>query len=217
MWQVIDEERAGLADLLAALTPRQWACPSLCAGWTVREVAAHLSLGPRMGYRAVLVEAARARGSFNRMIDNTAKREAARAVGDLVAELRGASGSRHLAPGQKLTDAMMDVLVHGQDIALPVGIDRAMPLQAARAAAEHTWRMGFPFHARKRLRGFQLSATDVDWSAGEGVRIEGTIAALLLLASGRPAVLHRLTGPGAEILRARTPADGTSRSGSGPP
>jgi uncharacterized protein (TIGR03083 family) len=215
MWQVVDDERAGLAGLLAGLTAREWACPSLCEGWTVREVAAHLSLGPRMGTGAVLVEAVRARGSFNRMVDNTARREAARPTGDLVAEVRAASGSRHLAPGQKLADAMMDVLVHGQDIALPLGIDRTMPMQAARAAAEHTWRMGFPFHARKRLRGFQLSATDVDWSAGEGVRIEGTIAALLLLASGRPAALHRLTGPGAETLRARTPAAGTSRSGSG--
>jgi hypothetical protein len=71
--------------------------------------------------------------------------------------------------------------------------------------------MGFPFHARKRLRGFHLSATDIDWSVGEGTRIEGPIAALLLLVSGRPAALPQLTGPGISTLRTRTPADCTPR------
>ncbi|NGO15208.1 maleylpyruvate isomerase family mycothiol-dependent enzyme [Streptomyces sp. HC44] len=207
MWQVIDDERAGLADLLASLTEEQWTCPSLCEGWTVREVAAHLSSGPRARLVPILIEAVRARGSFNRMVDNTARREAARPPVELVAALQAASGSRHLAPGQKLAVVMMDVLVHGQDIAIPLGIDRPMPLEAARYSAEHTWRMGFPFRARKRLRGFRLVATDVPWSSGEGAEINGPIADLLLLVSGRHAALSRLTGPGAAVLRARALAD----------
>ncbi|MFE9651136.1 maleylpyruvate isomerase family mycothiol-dependent enzyme [Streptomyces sp. NPDC006365] len=207
MWQVIDDERAGLADLLASLTEEQWTCPSLCEGWTVREVAAHLSIGPRARLMPILIETVRARGNFNRLVDNTARREAARAPGELVTELRAVSGSRHLAPGQKLADAMMDVLVHGQDIAIPLGLDRPMPLEAARCSAEHTWRMGFPFHARRRLRGYRLVATDVSWSAGSGAVISGPIATLLLLASGRHAALSQLAGPGATALRTRTPAD----------
>lgn len=207
MWQVIDDERAGLADLLASLTGEQWTSPSLCEGWTVREVAAHLSVGPRARLLPILIEAVRARGSFNRMVDNTARQEAVRPPAELVAELRAASGSRHLAPGQKLADAMMDVLVHGQDIAIPLCIDRPMPLEAARFSAEHTWRMGFPFHARKRLRGFRLTATDIPWSAGDGAEISGPIAALLLLASGRHAALSQLTGPGVAALRTRTTTD----------
>ncbi|GAA3219585.1 maleylpyruvate isomerase family mycothiol-dependent enzyme [Actinocorallia longicatena] len=201
MWQVIDEERAGLADLLDRLTPGQWATPSLCAGWTVREVGAHLSLGPRMGLRRVLVEAVKARGGFDRMVDRTARREALRPAGELVAELRAASGSRHLAPGQKLADCLMDVLVHGQDIAIPLGIDRPQPTAAARAAAEHTWNRGFPFHAQRRLRGYRLIATDTDWTAGTGRELRGPITALLLLVSGRDAALPHLTGPGADALR----------------
>ena len=35
------DERLAFADFLAGLTPEQWAAPSLCAGWTVRDVAAH--------------------------------------------------------------------------------------------------------------------------------------------------------------------------------
>ncbi|MFF8846265.1 maleylpyruvate isomerase family mycothiol-dependent enzyme [Streptomyces sp. NPDC015127] len=217
MWQVIDDERASLADVFASLTDEQWAHPSLCAGWTVRDVAAHLSIGPRTGLGTVLVEMVRARGGFDRMVDNTARRKAARPRTELVAELRAACGSRHLAPGQQLADAMMDVLVHGQDIALPLGLNRPMPLEAARASTEHTWRRGFPFHAQKRLRGLRLAATDVDWSAGAGLEVKGPIAALLLLVSGRhAAAMPRLAGPGVAVLSPAAPA-GPGAAGGQPP
>ena len=34
-------ERTQLATLLHSLTPQQWQTPSLCAGWSVRDVVAH--------------------------------------------------------------------------------------------------------------------------------------------------------------------------------
>jgi uncharacterized protein (TIGR03083 family) len=205
MWLALDHERAVLADLLVSLSDAQWAHPSLCAGWTVREVAAHLTLGPRMRLPTVLVEIVRARGSFNRMVDSTARRRSAQPVGQLVADLRGIVGSRRLAPGQQLADALMDVLVHGQDIAVPLNVTHPMPPEAARASAEHLWRIGFPFHARKRLRGFRLSATDIDWAAGDGVEVRGPIDALLPLLAGRTATLSRLSGVGIAELTATYP------------
>jgi hypothetical protein len=75
-----------------------------------------------------------------------------------------------------------------------------MPPEAARTSAEHLWRIGFPFHARKRLRGFRLRATDVDWTAGDGAEISGPIAALLPLLAGRTATLSRLSGAGTAQL-----------------
>jgi uncharacterized protein (TIGR03083 family) len=36
------DERADLAELLAALTPAQWEAPTLCSRWSVREVVAHV-------------------------------------------------------------------------------------------------------------------------------------------------------------------------------
>jgi uncharacterized protein (TIGR03083 family) len=193
IWRVIDRERGELADLLASLSAEQWARPSLCAGWRVREVAAHLSIGPRARVGMVLVELAKARGGFNRFVDNTAKKEARRPVEEIVAELRGVTGSRRLAPGQQLLDCLMDVLVHGQDIAIPLGIERAMPPEAARISAEHTWNRGYPFHAQKRLAGRRLVATDVDWIVGHGAEIRGPIGSLLLLVSGRDVAWERLT------------------------
>jgi uncharacterized protein (TIGR03083 family) len=47
IWRVIDAQRAQLSDLLADLTDDEWRKPSLCAGWTVRDVAAHLGRGRR--------------------------------------------------------------------------------------------------------------------------------------------------------------------------
>jgi uncharacterized protein (TIGR03083 family) len=194
MWQTIDSERAATADLLAGLTDVEWTYPSLCTGWTVREVAAHLSLAHRTGVGVALREIVKARGSFNRMIDQTARAEARRPTEELVAELRGAVGVHRLAPGQSLKNAMMDVMVHTQDMALPLGIERHMPIEAAVVSADDLWRIGFPFHARKRLAGYRLVATDADWSAGEGSEVSGPIEALLMLLAGRSATIPRLTG-----------------------
>jgi len=200
MWAVLDAERASLADLLAELSADEWAHPSLCVGWTVRDVAAHLTLAPRITVGSALVEITRARGSFNRMVHHTAKRQARRPASELVGLMRAAAGSRHLAPGQKLEDALMDVLVHGQDITVPLGRARAMPPDAAVTSADHLWRMGFPFHTRRRLAGYRLVATDVGWSAGEGAEVGGPIDALLPLLAGRTATLPRLSGAGVTAL-----------------
>lgn len=43
------EERAELADLLATLGPDQWEAPSLCAGWRVRDVVAHMDSNEELG------------------------------------------------------------------------------------------------------------------------------------------------------------------------
>jgi hypothetical protein len=81
-----------------------------------------------------------------------------------------------------------------------------MPREAARVAADDVWRHRFPFHARRRLRGLHLSATDISWTAGAGAKVEGPIFALLLLLTGRYAALDRLSGPGLPQLRQKASA-----------
>ena len=93
------------------------------------------------------------------MVDQLTRAQAARhSVPELVDLLRGAVGTRRLAPGQRLKNALLDVLVHGQDVALPLGRARPMPVEAAATAADDVWRtdrvlLGFPFHARRRFAG----------------------------------------------------------------
>jgi uncharacterized protein (TIGR03083 family) len=203
-WQAIERERLTLADLLETLTDEEWDRPSLCAGWRIRDVAAHVALAPQPpGPLAMLREGIRARGSFHRLNHDISVRYADRSGVDLVAELREHAASRKLPPVTNYRNILYDILVHGQDIAVPLGRDRPMPPDAACAGATRVWTMGWPFWARRRLSGFQLQATDVEWTVGSGARVQGPIAALLLLLTGRPAALPRLSGAGLPELTDR--------------
>lgn len=208
VWEVVDRERAALADLLEGLSGDQWDAPSLCSAWRVREVAAHLTLA-HMRPGPALVEAVRARGRFDVMVRDTALRHAAATPrAELVSQLRGMVGSRRHAPGITPLEPMLDVLVHGQDIRLPLHLPGTMPLDAATTAATRVWSAGWPisraFAARHRLRGLRLVADDVDWAVGEGAVVEGPVEALLLVLTGRSAAVRdRLRGPGSTVLASR--------------
>ena len=202
-WQVITRERARLADLLDDLTPAEWAQPSLCAGWTVKHVAAHVISSPQATPWAVGAALVRARGNFDRCIDDQARAWADRPTEQIVADYRRLHGSQRHPIGTTFYEPLLDVLVHSQDIALPLGRVHPMPTDAARAAAERVWRRSFPFHARRRLRGLAIRATDTDWAVGAGAEVAGAVADLLLLLTGRSPTLPRLTGPGVEQLRER--------------
>jgi uncharacterized protein (TIGR03083 family) len=130
---------------------------------------------------------------------------AARSPAALVAELRALGDSRRKPAITTLNNLLFDTLVHVQDVAVPLGLTADMPLHAAQEGAARVWRMGWPFWARRRLRGLHLTATDVDWSAGEGAEVRGPVQALLLLLTGRPAAaLPQLTGPGMAQLAGST-------------
>ena len=70
-----------------------------------------------------------------------------RSTDEIVAALRGMVGSRRRPPGTKVVDPLLDALVHGQDIARPLGLPRTMPQDAALAVAERLWTMTFPINA----------------------------------------------------------------------
>src|SRR4051794_14129024 len=155
-WQTIEHERLRLADLLATLTGDEWDRPSLCAGWRVRDVAAHVAMAPQPpGPWTMLVEGVRARGSFHRLNHDVAVRHADRPGADLVAELREHSASRRLPVVTNYRNILPDILVHSQDIAIPLGRVMPMPPDAAAAGATRVWTMGWPFWAKRRLTGFR--------------------------------------------------------------
>lgn len=83
----------------------------------------------------------------------------------------------------------MDVLVHGQDIAVPLGIERTMPTAHAVVVAERLWKMGFPFNARRRFPNVSFTATDADFSVGDGDVVRGPIQDIVMTLSGRRAGL----------------------------
>lgn len=189
VWRHIDEQRGVFCEIAADLSDVQLATQSLCAGWTTRDVVAHLALA-HTGPVDVAVGLLRARGSFNAMIHDTAVRRAhSSTVTEDVARVRSFVGSRRKAPVVSPLEPLTDALVHTQDLARPLGIEVSMPTDAALTAAHRVWTMGFPFDAQKRFRGRRLVATDVDWAVGEpdGEVTEAPISELLMLVSGRPA------------------------------
>ena len=188
VWHRVDTQRAVFVDVVESLDADQLSTGSLCGAWTVREVVAHLALA-QMGVVTTVREAVRARGRFDVMVRDTASRRArSTTVADDLAAIRAMAGTRRTAPVVTPMEPLIDALVHTQDIARPLGLEVPMPTDAATAAADRVWTMGFPFWARRRARGVRLVATDADWSVAAGHvqrTVEAPVADLLLTLTGR--------------------------------
>ena len=204
MWRAIERQRLVVADLLDTLDPQDWETPSLSVGWRVRDVAAHLAMATRVvRLRTILGLAVRARGDFDRVNHDLAVDYAARPPAALAHELRTRAASRERPAVTTPGNMMFDVIVHAQDIAVPLGRHLAMPADLAPTAATTIWQLGWPWWTRRQFRGLRFRATDADWSAGEGLEVRGPIRALILALTGRPIALPHLEGPGLVELTRR--------------
>ncbi|MFF3226567.1 maleylpyruvate isomerase family mycothiol-dependent enzyme [Nocardia suismassiliense] len=203
IWQAVAAERARVADLLTDRTESDWDHASLCAGWRLRDVVAHLVLSTRANLGWIVVNLIRARGNVHRGLRDSAIRYADRvSTRQLLAELRATAPSRFVPIGTVPADRLLDVLVHAQDIAIPLGIVHEMPSVPVRSALNRVWETADRFGIEERLSGYRLVATDIEWSTGTGELVQGTAGALLLLATGRSAAAALLTGPGVATLTA---------------
>jgi len=203
-WTTIAAERRALADQLEALTDAQWATPSLCDGWTVHDVAAHLAGVNLIKMSEVVVALARSRFSFARANRVMVARQAARPSAEIVADLRRLADGRFAPPGLGSVAPLTDILVHGQDIRIPLGLATDRPVQPWRDSLDFLVtkkaRRGF---VGKALPGLRFSATDLDWSHGEGAgnEVSGPAIAVALALLGRPALVDQLEGPGTPALK----------------
>ncbi len=200
---LIRDERLAFADLLDRLEPEQWATPSLCQGWTVREVAAHVTVGPSGSMREVAVAMLAARGNLARAMDSMAKKRAARPTEELVGLLRKHADSDFTPPGMDWQAPLSDLFLHREDVSRPLGLPSDRPVEG--------WELVLAFLVtRKARRAFvrpglpelTYAATDADWTHGSGSVVSGPASSLALAMAGRPAALPDLEGPGAETLAA---------------
>jgi len=196
IWRHIDTQRSELAELLDGLTEQQWSTPSLCAGWTVRDVAAHLTHSVAAP-ATVLAAAVRTGFRFNAMMDHLVRADR-RTPAELTAALRGMAGARRRPPGTTELDPLMDALVHGQDIAIPLGIDRQMPGDAAVAVAHRLWGMRFPFRPARQFAGTRFVATDTEFTVGHGTPVALPIAQIVLIFVGRRTPISAAAGPASD-------------------
>lgn len=183
VWQHIDTERSWLADLLESLPDAAWRRPSLCTGWSVRDVAAHLTFA-QARVRDLIWPAVRAGFRYDTIVRDTALRSPLTHE-QIVATLRGFVGSRRHVAFITDLEPLIDILVHTQDICLPLGVDHPMPPDAAAAAADRVLSTPRPLRRWSPLRGVRLVATDADWAYGSGPEMRAPMQAHLLTVTGR--------------------------------
>lgn len=209
VWAAIDDQRTRTADLLEQLSPDQWEHPSLCEGWTVGHVAAHLTLQQQRIRDAVAFVARHPRMlrslTLNATIhDSAVIQERALSRQEVVSRIRAMTGSRRHNAFVTPLETLTDVLVHSQDMAVPLGLSLPVRPAAGALAATRRWETRATWLARVNrrlpLEGYRLTATDTDWARGQGPEVAGPVGALLLLLTGRVAALQHLDGEGAEEL-----------------
>lgn len=202
-WRWLESERRAFADLLDGLTAQEWATPSLCEGWSVRDVVAHMMVGPTGSMRSFAVAMVRARGNFDRANHLLAVRAGTRPTTELAEAFRTHAAHRFTPPGMDWRAPITDFSVHRLDVLVPLhrpddGDRSAWP--ACLAALRHP-RLAQAFGASGAPR-LTYVATDVESVLGEGPRVEAPAGALALALTRRTARLDELAGPGATTLRA---------------
>ncbi|HEY3263029.1 MAG TPA: maleylpyruvate isomerase family mycothiol-dependent enzyme [Pseudonocardiaceae bacterium] len=196
------DERSDLADFLRTLSPRQWEAQSLCAGWRVRDVVAHVISYDELDRRALVRRFAK--GLLRPGGPNAVglREYGMRSPDELLALLRAHLEPTGLPAAFGGSVALVDGLIHHQDIRRPLGMPRAIPAERILPVLRHTLTsprlLGF-----WRVRGLRLAASDLDWSVGRGPEVRGPAEALLMAIAGRRGVAGELTGPGVVTLARR--------------
>lgn len=203
------QERTDLADFLETLSEEDWRQPSLCEGWSVRDVAAHVSAYDELSWLATMRLMASSGLSLSRANQTCIERSATLSDEELIARLRSHAVPRGVTALFGGAVALTDALLHHQDIRRALGRQRTVPKERLQAA------LGFAPMARAlpapaNMRGLRVAATDLAWSHGKGAEVRGPGEALLVALAGRPQALDELEGSGVEVLTARLrplPAD----------
>jgi len=205
-WEMVDAERTDLADLTDSLTPAQWDAPTLCTAWKVRDVVAHVTEGATLTTGKTIAVVAKYGFRINKMLNDEAIKGGAAPIDTVKRDWRATVGVRRTPPGVKAAGLLADELIHQQDIRRALGVPRQIPEERLRVVLDETSKTGSGYlPAKKRVKGLNLKASDIDWETGEpdGAEVAGPAEALLMAMAGRPAALDDLTGPGVETLRAR--------------
>lgn len=193
-------ERDDIADLLATLAPRRWQAPTLCTGWRVRDVVAHMVSYDHLDARGLAGRFVKGRIVHANEVGVDEFR--GYSIGELLEFFVRHRQPRGLTAGFGGMIALVDGLIHHQDIRRPLGLPRTVPEDRLRYVLERT--PGNPrLGAYRRIRGLRLSATDLDWYHGRGAEISGPAESLLMAMAGRHGITGELAGPGVPILAAR--------------
>jgi len=187
-----EAEQRDFVEVLRELTPEQWAAPSLCGKWTVRETVMHTAIHTHQTLRESVKanrEAVRRRDEpTDTLVDSLAAPLYAKSPWELRLQLG-------------------ELLIHQQDVRRPLGLPRDIPGERLTAVLRTCLGRGdgliIGVQARKHAHGLMLVATDLDWSWGAGPEVRGPAEAILIAVAGRAQAITDLSGAGVPTLGAR--------------
>lgn len=203
IWPVVHDERASLATDLASLSEEQWATPSQCEGWTVRDVIAHMTATAKMTPGAFFPKLIGSGFSFDKVQAKGIAAERAGSGTEALSRFQSVIGSEKKPPGPKDT-VLGETIIHSEDIRRSFGMQHRYPDDALVEVADFYKGSNMIIGTKRRIDGLSLRATDTGWSHGSGPEVTGPMLPLLLAMSGRKGVLNELSGDGVETLRARS-------------
>ena len=201
-WKHIHGEREQMVETLNSLNSEQWASASWCEGWSVQDTAGHILSAAEQTPANFYKELISAGFKFNVFTDRGAKRLSALGPDELVRRLRARTTTTNHPPAPVM--AMLgEIVVHGEDIRRPLGLEHKYPEPAVIALADSWKKTNLLIGAKRRIAGVRLRATDNDWAYGDGPQVSGPMISLILAMTGRKGVHADLSGEGLATLAAR--------------
>jgi uncharacterized protein (TIGR03083 family) len=205
LWALAHAERAALAEDLARIGADQWRHDTLCGGWDVEQVVAHLtaaaSLNQWQWMRSMLGARFRPDVHNQRRLSEQTGATPAETLDRFRAVITSTT-----APSLHTPAYLGEVVVHAQDIRQPLGLARAPSVDAMTPVADFFARRDFAVPSHSRVADLQLRADDGPFATGTGPLICGSTLALVMTMAGREAYLAELDGPGVPTLRSRIQA-----------
>jgi uncharacterized protein (TIGR03083 family) len=202
LWSLIHEQRQKVGDMLETLTDTDWETASLCAGWRVRDVAAHCVETHLMTPGRFVGRFAASGFQFGTFAERGVARHSAQTPAALLGQYRDTAARTTSPPGPKVT-WLSEAVIHGEDMARPTGKAVDVSPTALVTVADFCRGSTPLLHGKQRSAGLRLRATDIDWTAGEGPEVSGPAVSLIMAMTGREAALADLSGEGVEVLRSR--------------
>jgi uncharacterized protein (TIGR03083 family) len=201
LWTNVHTERGALVEDLVRLEPEEWEIASLCDGWAVRDVVAHLAATAVLSKRGFARAFVRAGFSTDRIVQRQVANGRRHNPAELLAALRTSAKSTACPPLPTIT-RIIEIVVHGEDIRRPLGLPHTY--STAHAGAAIAYLAGDRLSgAKRRLADLRLIGEDADFTVGDGLAVEGPAVSLLLAACGRRVALAELSGPGVDELARR--------------
>jgi uncharacterized protein (TIGR03083 family) len=199
-WDMVRAEQQECAALFRSLSSDEWEAPTLCAGWTVRDMLSHIAstivMNPAHAIRVV-----RFRKDIDRLNQTTIDAWRDRPTASLIDRIEHAKvpsiGQRIVGRGNSLRA----LVIHQQDVRRPLNRPRRLDPDRVRAVLDAILDdSGGNLGSVERAGGLRLVAEDIDWSHGSGLEVRGPAAAVLMALAGRTDGLRHLSGPGVERL-----------------